>query len=420
MTSNSIATGSTTGSTTAKAVRPGAAWWAFLLLFPGFFFYQTMIGLGTIGAFLGGYFSIVSIALFVPLGVAYLRALKAAGYRLPRTDLKFAFFLAYFAVVVAINGLFGANITIIKTHLASILYFFNIYIIFQQIDFAERSTMAMAVVSLLLMTATIFYFSNDGTFEPGQFGDAKSPESVATYQGFARSYVLTFVAVISSARRCAFRVALYAVGVCALFLNSSRSELVAVLVVIPLVEIYRATNRPKAVLLVLLAAAVVAINLHYASQAYPDQRVWELFNLDKSQSANSRHHLALAAKHTIAEHPWLGDYGSYIPGEYAHNILSAWVDLGLFGMACLLFLLVPTACRLLGGWFVRARSGEFLLAFALICLSLLLLVTAKTFDDMFAGAALGAYAHFRSRQQHPQPRQGAAGDEGQPGEGLVS
>lgn len=391
-----------------SAAKPGAACLGFLLLFPGFFCYQTLIGRGTISAFLGGYFSVVSIMLFCPLAFSYYRALKADRYRLPRTDLKFAFFLAYFFVVVAINALFGANATITKTHLASVLYFVNIYIIFKQIDFSERATMAMAVVSLLLMTATIFYFSNDGTFEPDQYGDAQSPESVATYQGFARSYVLTFVPVICAARRCAFRVALYVVGIAALFLNSSRSELVAVLTVIPLVEIYRATNRPRAVCLVLLAAAVVAINLHYASRAYPDQRVWELFNLSHSGSANSRRHLALHAQQTIADHPWLGDYGSYIPGEYAHNILSAWVDLGLFGFAFLLLLLVPTACKLLAGWFVRVRSGEFLLAFALVCLSLLLLVTAKTFDDMFAGAALGAYAHFRSRKAPAQPQPTAA------------
>jgi hypothetical protein len=72
----------------------------------------------------------------------------------------------------------------------------------------------------------------------------------------------------------------------------------------------------------------------------------------------------------------------------------------------MLFMLVPTAFKLFaGGWFLRARSGDFLLAWSLICVSLLLLVTAKTFDDMSTGAALGAYANYRSRRRYDRAEQ---------------
>jgi hypothetical protein len=378
--------------------KPATARLAFLLLFPGFFFYQTLIGLGAMPALLGGYFSIVSIVLFLPLGLSYLIALRAANYRVSRTDLQFAFFLAYFFSVVAINAAFGAEALTVQTHLLSILFFINIYLVFKSIDFAERKTRATAIASLLLMSGIIFYFSADGTFQPGQVGDAKSPESVATYQGFARSYALTYIGVICFTRHAAARIVLHGIAVGALFLNSSRSELVAVLCVIPLVELYRANSRLNMVCIVLLVLAVAALNLESAMQAIPDSRVWELFDLAQSDSSQARHHMAQQALRTIAEHPLLGAYASYPHGQYAHDILSAWVDLGLFGFAYLLFLLVPTAFKLIaGGWFLRARSGEFLLAGSLICMSLLLLVTAKTFDDMVAGAALGAYAHFRGR-----------------------
>ena len=390
-------------SSASMASAPGPGRIAFLLLFPGFFFYQTLIGMGALGAFLGGYFAIVSIVLFFPLGYAYWIAVKKAGYRVAPTDLKFGFFLAYFFLVVAINAFFGADAITVQTHLLSILYFVNIYLIFKHVDFSDRKSMAMAVVSLLLMSGTIFYFSQGGSFQPGQIGDPKSPDSVATYQELARSYAMTFVAVICFTSLAIARLALYCVAVAALFLNGARSELVAVLFLIPMIELYRAKSAIHVMCIFLLGLAMVGIDPQTVVANFPESRVWELFDLSRSGSANARHELTQHALRTIAEHPVLGDYASYPPGGYSHNILSAWVDLGAFGFAYMLFMLVHTTVKLItGGWLVRARSSQFLLAWSLMCMSLLLLVTAKTFDDMFAGAAMGAYANYRSRKRQPE------------------
>lgn len=380
--------------------KPGPARLAFLLLFPGFFFYQTLIGMGVVGAVLGGYFSVVSIGLFPPLAHMYYLAIKASGYRVASTDLHFGFFLFYFFVIVAINAAFGANATIVKTHLLSILYFINIYLIFKHCDFSERRTIATTLTFLLLMSATIFFFSQEGSFQPGQFGDPTSPESVATYQELARSYVLTFVTVICFTRVLAVRLVLYAIAAAALFLNGARSELVAALFLYPMIELYRAKHWLPFLYLVLLVSGLASIDPQLLANRFPESRVWELFDLSQSSSATARHELTEHALRTIAENPVLGAYASYPPGGYSHNILSAWVDLGIFGFVYMLFMLVRTAAGLCRrGWLVRPRSGQFLLAWSLICISLLLLVTAKTFDDMFFGAAMGAYANYRSSER---------------------
>jgi hypothetical protein len=378
---------------------PGPAQAAFLLLFPGFFFYQTLIGMGALGAFLGGYFAIVSIVLFFPLGYAYCHAVKRAGYRVAPTDMQFGFFLTYFLAIVLINAVFGANTTTVETHLLSILYFVNIYLIFKNIDLHSRQAMGLALASLLLMSTTIFLLSRGGSFQPEQLGDPRDPDSVATYQGFARSYALTFVAVICFTRAALARLALFCIAVAALFLNGSRSELVAVAFLLPIVELYRAKSWLHVLCIVLLLIAAAIVDPATLEGFLPDSRVWELFDLSHSGSAHARHELTLQALRTVAAHPLLGDYASYPPGGYSHNLLSAWVDLGIFGFAYLLFMLLSTAVKLCAGWLVRARSDYFLLAWSLICMSLLLLLTAKTFDDMFAGAAMGAYANYRSRKR---------------------
>jgi len=389
-------------STPGKA---GPARLAFLLLFPGFFFYQTLIGMGVMGAFVGGYFSVVSIGLLPPLACMYYLAIRASGYRIASTDLQFGFFLFYFFLVVAINAAFGADPTIVKTHLLSILYFINIYLIFKHSDFSERKTIATTLAALVLMSATVFFFSRDGSFQPGQFGDPASPDSVATYQELARSYVITFVTVICFTRVLAARLVLYAIAAAALFLNGARSELVAALSLFPMIELYRAKHWLPFLYLVLLVSGLANIDPKFLATHFPESRVWELFNLSQSSSASARHELTEHALRTIADNPVLGAYASYPPGGYSHNILSAWVDLGLFGFVYMLFMLGRTAVGLcFRGWLARPRSGQFLLAWSLICISLLLLVTAKTFDDMFTGAAMGAYANYRNTKRTPGSR----------------
>ena len=383
-------------------INPGIAPVAFFLLFPGFFFYHTMLGVGVLSAFIGGYFSLMSMLLFAPLAYAYYVGLKNARYRIISTDLQFGFFLVYFFFVVVVNAGFGADTVTVQSHLLSILYFVNIYLIFNYIDFSERKTIFMALVSLGLMSVLILVFSHGGSFQPGQSGGAKSLESVSTYQGFARSYALTFVAVICFTELAAARLVLYATAIVALFLNGARSELVAVLLLVPIIEVYRAKNGLQAVCIVLLMLAVVTVGPQTAMEYFPDSRVWELFYLSRSESAIGRYELTQRALQTIADHPFLGAYASYTAGGYSHNILSAWVDLGAFGFIYMLFMLAQAIVWLfVKGWLAKTESSYFLLAWSLICMSLVLLVSAKTFNDMFLGAAMGAYANYRFRNRQP-------------------
>jgi O-antigen ligase len=124
----------------------------------------------------------------------------------------------------------------------------------------------------------------------------------------------------------------------------------------------------------------------------------------------------LYALHTIRAHPWLGDYASYAPGFYSHNVLSAWVDLGLFGIVYLMALMVVPAAIMFGReYFAGRRNGLFLLGFVFACVDLLLLIESHYFADMLVGATLGAcssYFYQRKYASHrpfdlrpPAPRQ---------------
>ena len=379
----------------------GPAWaeLAFWLLFPGFFAYQTLLGLGLIRAYLGGYFAWISLLMFAPLLLSYLLRMRACGWRVHRVDAAWLAFLAYYAAIIVLHmGLAGGGAT--SHHTLGLLYMFLLFVIFKTLDFESKRFQLTLLASLLAMSAVVFAYAVDGAFYLAALGAARDPESVATYQGFSRSYLLPMVVLLACTRRTSLRWALYALGLPTLYINTARSEFGALLFLIPLFELHAA--RSRLTMLALMAGAIMLLqfNLDALVAAVPGNRTLELLDLSHSTSASARHALTEQALRTIADHPIMGDYGSYPSGRYAHNILSAWVDLGLLGFAALLALLLyPLTHLAIHGYLLGGRTSRdhrYLLAWSLLASTLLLLCLSHFFSDMLIGAALGAYARYRA------------------------
>ena len=378
---------------------PAYAELAFFLLFAGFFAYQTLLGLGVIRAFLGGYFAIVALLMFPPLLLSYLRRLHAQSYRLHGVDAAFFGFLAYFAAVIACNAA-SADVGIMASHVLAMVYMLNLFIIFKTLDFQRRRFRLTQLASLAAMSAVVFGFSVDGAFYLAVLGAARDPDSVATYQGFSRSYLVPLVVMLACTRQRGLRWALYALGLPTLYINTARSEFGALLFLIPLIEFHASRHRMAMVAAFLLLFLLLKFNLDAIIAAVPNNRTLELLDLSHSSSVSARNHLTEQALRSIDLHPILGDYASYQPGNYAHNILSAWVDLGLFGFLGLLALLMyPLGQMAVHGYLLGGRTSRdqrFVLAWSLLGVTLLLLCMSHYFSDMMIGAALGAYARYRS------------------------
>ncbi|MET0857497.1 MAG: hypothetical protein ABWY27_12155, partial [Telluria sp.] len=316
---------------------------AFMALFPGFFFYHFLLGTATIRAFIGGYFAPISLLFVLPLIFLYRRQIVRDRSRLALSELYFGLFLVFFLAIIAVNAASGANPIIARDHVLGMMYLMNTFIMFKMIDFPQPAFRLPAVLCLLGMSATVFAFSVDGRFYLGGLGLAKDPASLATYQGFARSYLVTFLPIIAYTRSLPLRVLLYALGTATLFLNSARSEFAALLFAIPIIEF--CFTRQKLLFVIVLAslAGLVIMNFEALLAQLPNNRILELLDLSHSTSAIARHHLSERALQTISSYPIFGDYGSYAPGHYSHNVLSAWVDLGIFGFVFLLALLILPA-----------------------------------------------------------------------------
>jgi hypothetical protein len=370
---------------------------AFLLLFPGFFFYHSALGLGYIGAFAGGFFTPAALALILPLLFAYAGQLHRSGGPGPG-ELAFFGFMLYLGAMWVVQVAAGADGSITRSHLLFLLDAVVVFIIFRLLDVRAVSLHRSALVCLLLMSAIVFTFAQDGMFYLGALGLARDPESVATYQGFSRSYLFVYLVVIVRVQSRSARLPLYLLAGATLYVNGARSEFVAMLSSVPLIELYRARQRAR--LLVLLGAAglVVKLAIVYGTQYLPENRTLELLDLSQSSSATLRHQLNAQALETIANHPIQGSYASYAPGSYAHNILSAWVDLGVFGFLALVALLLWPLQRLFVQCFLRRDMGQDVeLPLCLCCTTVLLLLGSHHYHDMLIAATLGSYGLYNSR-----------------------
>jgi hypothetical protein len=188
-----------------------------------------------------------------------------------------------------------------------------------------------------------------------------------------------------------------------MFINGARSEFSAVLLLIPVIEIYRAKHRLCMVIIISFLSLIFVGSIGSIVDMLPDNRILQLLDLSHSTSAITRQHFTENAIRTISMSPFFGDFASYPDGHYAHNALCAWVDFGLFGFLFFCGLLAWPACWLcFNGFFLKRRSCEFILASSLTCITILWALTAKNMPDMSVGAAMGAFAKYRYLKNHSE------------------
>ncbi|MDF3863994.1 hypothetical protein P3W53_05965, partial [Pseudomonas denitrificans (nom. rej.)] len=154
------------------------------------------------------------------------------------------------------------------------------------------------------------------------------------YQAVALAYIVVALAALPPAR-VLVRYAGYALSIIALYLIGARSEFVAFALIAGTIEFCMAKRKAQFVALGIVGILVLLLLAHTMLGALPGSRILGLSDVSEDASAIARAALTNNAWLSITKAPFMGDYGSYLPGNYAHNILSAWVDMGLIGIVTL-------------------------------------------------------------------------------------
>ena len=367
----------------------------FFLLYPAFFFYQVLIANGAMPPVLDGYFRYAVLTVFA-FSLLFL-ACNAGRNKFVWADLNFIFFVGYFFVIVCTNALLGGTSQYFGWHLGQVIQLLTVFLVFRLLDVDSLYLKWGLVVSVLLMSFSVIYFSKDGFFYLK--GLDSSNKNISTYQEFANSYLLSVMLLTACLKRGWARVIIYAVAIPCLYLTGSRSELVALILFIMLYEFVLAKYKWRAVFRIGLALLVVIVGMYVLGDYVPKNRVLYLAAPASDESIRMRVDMSASALTIVSESPLFGSYGDYEAGEYAHNIISVWVDLGVLGLIIYLAMIVSafykSACAAIFYW---GGERKIALMLSMLMVSILLVLTSKYFSYNMIAAALGLFSGYKALQ----------------------
>ncbi|MBE0471667.1 MAG: O-antigen ligase family protein [Methyloprofundus sp.] len=376
---------------------------SFLLLFPGFFFYHFALGKGFIPPFLGGYFGIVAAFLFVPLALLNIK-LFVKNIGLPVMIFFSIMFLILSVALIQYSLGNPTNYTkeMFVWSMGGLLFNLVSFIVASRLSIEQIAKAGYWLIALMF-AIVVFNIGDHGIFyikaEAGYLSD-----SVATYQGFARSIVV--ILLITSAYYFHKGVKLYPLvilGIIALFLNGARTEFALFVCSLAFVYFFYAITSFKKLVGFLFVMVMALFSVVNVIDLLPDSRMMQLFELASSTSGQSRLEMFWLGLELISNNPFLGSYGSYTAnggiGSYPHNLLSAWVNLGLFGFVLYILLFLMLWKVALKG-FLQKKSDEYFKVFLIFLVFVTAsLLVSKDYSYMLMGLLVGFYIQYRNKDK---------------------
>jgi hypothetical protein len=369
---------------------------AYILMFPMYFLYQASVISGKIEPVLGGYFTF-GTAMALPL--LMLPAWHQRGRQWRQSSfvaISFAIFLLIFTMAAVRGLLAGASEEVTSSHLAYAFKFAVLFLFASLLDSTTKLFVLTGQAAVAAIFLLIFLTASEGQFLYAGVLQAylEQWEFILDYQGLA--FALLVMLLLSTVRLpLAIRLTLYSIAIPAFFLIGARSEFVGLLIFALTIEFCKTRYRSIYLAILAFSVAVAAMILMLFAGQLEEHRVFGLLKLGADQSALERAEMHTAALKTIQENPLLGNYASYEPGTYAHNILSAWVDLGILGFTVLVVLILTPLIVLASRFKLHARNNLYVQALAACAVNAVLLLLAKNFTYQLTPIALGMYCRYR-------------------------
>ncbi len=308
---------------------------AFFVIFPLFFAYHVLVAKNIIPPVLGGYFTIVLLLNLPFLIISSMLQLNQKKYYLTMVEILFFMLLIYFFLVSIINFIFNPipDTTIMFVHsIQGILFMFTCYILGKYIDIHNIPFQKIIIFTLIVFALIIVSNLN----EYSMFDLSHATDISISYQGYAR--VLTIIGFLSMAiiKNIKYSIAIFILTSIALFFNGARTEFAIFMLTGSIYYIFLNPRLLIPLITIIITILLTIIFNETIQQFILHNRFFELLtDPENSTSGNARFDTIVLALQTIRDNPFFGDYGSYIEeggiGWYAHSIISAWVDLGLFG-----------------------------------------------------------------------------------------
>jgi hypothetical protein len=379
------------------------ATFSFLLLFPGYFFYHYAIGRDYIPPVLGGYFGIVSVFLLVPLAMANLK-LVIKNFDLP--VLIFFAIMLLTLVVAVMQYVLGNPKFLTEEMLAWSIsgFIFNLVCFFVAARLSIKEVAKYGYWLIPLMATIVLLNIGDRGFfylkaEVGEFSSI-----VSGYQGFGRSIVTLLLLVCGFYYKRRYRLyPLIIIGIVGLFFNGARTEFILFILVLVVVKLFYSIRSPRNFLSLFFLMGISVLFMVNFAELFIDSRISGLLDLSSGTSASIRLiQISYAIEQTF-QNPVLGNYGSYVElggvGSYPHNLLSAWLNLGLVGLSLYVSLFIALWIIALKGFLDKNNDEYFnVFLFFLVFVSAALIVS-KDHSYMLVGLLVGFYVQLSGKKK---------------------
>ena len=237
---------------------------SFFLLFPGYLFYHHFVATGLIPPFAAGLFGYVSLGallaflVLLPWNTDWLK--KITGNRFVLWVLVF---LLYTSVWTLAHYLFLSGDYITKAGLQSletIIFWSCLFLIGLLLPLEATALRWSFFISFIAIFCFLLYFSvstGDTAYNAQQI--YRNTTDVSTYQGYARSVLITLLLLLAVFTSFRSRVFFILAGIFVLYLLISRSDFYAFLALSAALCIISGIRQPRYFLLLLLVAAEVVI-----------------------------------------------------------------------------------------------------------------------------------------------------------------
>lgn len=372
----------------------------FIILFPLFFVYNVLLAKSLI-VYIPSYFSLFSL-IFLFLIFSNLHYNKILYTEVSTQEIVFFLIVMLISFTSSINYLFNDlseyNFEVFFYSMGGGVFNIVCYVIAKNI-IIENKIFQKSYIFLFFICFTLILLNlNDkGYFYLKE--DSINSELIISYQGFAMILVVLSSILFSTTHNSFISNNLIVVAsLIALFLNSARTEFVIFFISIYLyLFIFDFKRTLFKIILIIPLLIIIIIYLDLLSYLH-NNRIWEFIdNFESSSSLNARFETIIYAFETINNNFLLGEYASYIYtmglGYYAHNLISAWVDLGLIGFLMYLSVLIILFYKLI---IYRKYNNlpEYILFFVFFVFYTLAILVSKDYTFMFLGFLVGFSARF--------------------------
>lgn len=379
---------------TGSKLRSDIATFGVIALFPMFFIYNFLVSKNLMGLFPVSYM-VAATAIFLP---ALLVANCSKRLSLRPPVIGFYIALIYFSIVALVNFAHrnpeGYQTQMLLWSISAVLLNFLCYMIGKSMN-AEFFG-KLSVVAVFLFAGMVLLNIGESGILNLRSSATNSAEDVASYQGIARSVCVIYLFACALYLRRSFTFFLiFLTGGVTLFFCGARSEFLFAVASILSAWVLCLRRFSVFLMYALYAIVIIALLFYNFAELIPDSRMVRITDIFNSSSANSRFEKLVFAMSVIADNPVFGSYGSYTAlggiGHYPHNILSAWVNLGLFGFFAYVGVIMLLWVSAINTFFEQRDRFDYSVFLIFLIYITLSLILSKDYSYMILGLVVGLY-----------------------------